>query len=583
VRIPAPTYYTDIGPIIWKRCTGCHRPGQLAPFSLLEYADVTRHATQIARVTRERVMPPWLPEPGYGDFSNERRLSETEIARIAAWVAGGLAEGEVSERRPPPVYTDLWQLGQPDLVVELPEPYWLRPGKTDVFRNFVLPIPTVSLRYVRAIELRPGNEHVVHHATIGIDHTRESRLLDDADPEPGYEGMFSEGAHSPESHALGWTPGMLPALEPPDMAWRLEPGSDLVIQLHMMPEHLDAPEAVKPSVGFFFTDVPPSRFPMDFKLGSKTIDIPPGQADYVVEDSYVLPVDVFVLSIYPHAHYLGRDLKAFAALPDGTTKWLIWIRHWNFNWQDRYRYASPVFLPRGTKLIMRYSYDNSAGNSQNPHRPPERVVYGPQSSDEMGDLWLRLLPPSLEAAAVLARAFVQNEQRKDLTVAMEGVVKHPNDARWHNLLGARELEAGRIEDGVAELLRAAALDATDAEVHNNLGRAMQLAHRPDEAIREYREASRLAPGNDQIHVNLAGALQDRGDLDGAIREYRAAIGINPYAAETHNNLGVALGSRGRIADAIREFRRALDVRRDYVEAQNNLRMAVDLESRARRP
>ena len=124
----------------------------------------------------------------------------------------GAPEGDAADRRPRPAWVDGWQLGQPDLVVELPEPYTLRPGQTDVFRNFVMPIPTTSMRYVRGMEVRPGNRHVVHHATLGIDRTRTSRLLDAADPEPGYEGMFSEGAHSPESHALGWTPGMTPGM-----------------------------------------------------------------------------------------------------------------------------------------------------------------------------------------------------------------------------------------------------------------------------------------------------------------------------------------------------------------------------------
>jgi len=296
-----------------------------------------------------------------------------------------------------------------------------------------------------------------------------------------------------------------------------------------------------------------------------------------------LPVDVDVLSVYPHAHYLGKDLKAFATLPDGTTKWLIWIRNWNFNWQDQYRYVRPVFLPRGTSVTMRYTYDNSKANPHNPHRPPERVVYGPQSSDEMGDLWLRLLPHNREDAAVLARAFVANELRKDLAVAEQGVARHPADAGWHNLLGARDLEAGRIDEGVAELQHAIRLKPADAEAHNNLGRGLQVQGRLDAAIQEYREAVRLAPRNDQIRVNLAGALQDRGDVDGAIQQYRAAVALDPGVAETHNNLGVALGSRGFIAGAIAQFRRALEIRPDYVEAQNNLRTAVGLQSRGGKP
>jgi len=573
------TYNDDIAPLIWQRCGSCHRPGQLAPFSLMTFADVRSHSTQVVKATRSRLMPPWLPDSNEGEFDNDRRLRPNEIDRIEQWVLQGAPEGDSAHAQTPPARVDGWQLGQPDLVVELPEPYILRPGKTDVFRNFVIPIPLTSGRYVRGIEVRPGNLRVVHHATIGIDRTRTSRLLDEVDPEPGYEGMFSEGAHSPENHALGWTPGMIPMLEPADMAWRLETGSDLVVQLHMMRNHLETPEHVQPSVGFFFTDTPPSRFPIDFKLGSKTIDIPAGASAYVAEDVFELPVDVDVLSVYPHAHYLAKDMLASAKLPDGTGKRLLHIKDWNFNWQDLYRFAQPVFLPRGTFVTMRYTYDNSTANPRNPHRPPQRVVYGPQSTDEMGDLWLRLLPHNAADSAVLATAFGQNELRKDLIVAEEGVNTHPTDAGWHDLLGVRYLAAGRIPEAVARLRTAIGLRPADAEAHNNLAQALLRQRDVDGAIAEYREAARLAPKNDQIHLNLAAALQDRngrGDLADAIRHYRLGVTLNPSVAEAHNNFGTALASAGRIGDAIVEFRQALAIRPDYAEATNNLAAAVNI-------
>jgi Flp pilus assembly protein TadD len=582
-RSIAPTYNRDIAPLVWNHCGTCHRPGQLAPFSLLDYVDVRTHARQIVTATRNHVMPPWLPEPGYGLFSNDRRLPPDDVDRVAQWVDRGMPEGDPADRPSPPTWVDGWQLGQPDLVVELPEAYILKPGKADVFRNFVIPIPLSSMRYVRGMEVRPGNSHVVHHATLGIDRTRTSRLLDEADPEPGYEGMFADGAHSPENHALGWTPGMVPEMEPADMAWRLESGSDLVIQLHMMPEHLREPAAVRPSVGLFFTDTPPTRFPMDFKLGSKFIDIPAGQADYTTEDVYRLPVDVDVLSVYPHAHYLGKEMKAFVTLPGGTTTWLLWIKDWNFSWQDQYRYKSPVSLPKGAVVTMRYTYDNSAANPRNPARPPVHVTYGPQSTDEMGDLWLRLLPHSRADAAILARAFVENELRKDLIVAERGVAAHPNDARWHNLLGTRYLESGRLTEGAAQLQTAVRLMPRDAEARNNFAQALQSEGRLADALEQFQEASRLAPNNDQVHANLAAALQDHGDLDGAIRHLRAAVTLNPHVAETRNNLGVALGSRGMVSEAIVEFRRALEIRPDYGEAQKNLATALDLQRRRPSP
>ena len=575
-----PTFNRDIAPLVWNSCGGCHRPGQQAPFSLLSLQDVRQRARLIVTATGRHIMPPWLPEPGYGAFAGERRLRSEDVERIAAWVKEGTPEGDPSDRHAPPAWVDGWQLGQPDLVVELPEAYTLRPGGADVFRNFVVPIPLSAARFVRGMEVRPGSRGVVHHATLGIDATRGSRRLDAQDPEPGFEGgMFSEGTHSPDNHALGWTPGMTPVMEPADMAWRLEQGSDLIIQLHMIPS--GKPEAVRPSVGFFFTDIPPTRRPMDFRLGSKTIDIPAGASAYTIEDSYVLPVDVDALSVYPHAHYLAKDMKAFATRPDGTLAWLIWIKDWDFRWQDQYRYATPVFLPRGTTLTMRYTYDNSVGNVRNPHQPPQRVLYGPLSSDEMGDLWLRLLPRTSGDADMLARSYVDNELRKNIAAAQRMTVEHPREAKWRNELGARYLEAGRVQEGTLQLQEALRLMPAHAEAHHNLGHALQVQGRLAEAVAHFREAARLAPNDDQVHLSLANALQDQGRLDEAIAHLRRAVALDAEGADAHNNLGAALASKGLVDEAVVHFQRALDIRPGYADAERNLRQALQFQSARR--
>ena len=573
---PGPTFNRDIAPLVWEHCGGCHRPGQQGPFSLLSVQDVWQRARLIVTATGRHIMPPWLPEPQYGAFAGERRLRSEDVERIAQWVKDGAPEGDPADRRPTPAWVDGWQLGRPDLVVELPEAYTLRPGGADVFRNFVVPIPLSATRFVRGMEVRPGSRGVVHHATLGIDGTRTSRRLDAQDPEPGFEGgMFSEGTHSPDNHALGWTPGMTPVMEPADMAWRLEKGSDLIIQLHMIPS--GKPETVRPSVGFFFTDAPPTRRPMDFRLGSKTIDIPAGASAYTIEDAYVLPVDVDALTVYPHAHYLAKDMKAFATRPDGTLTWLIWIKDWDFKWQDQYRYATPVFLPRGTTLTMRYTYDNSAGNVRNPHHPPQRVLYGPLSSDEMGDLWLRLLPRTSADADILARSYVDNELHKNIAAAERMTAEHPREARWRNELGARYLEAGRVQEGTRQLQEALRLMPAHAEAHNNLGHALQSQGRLADAIAHFREAARLAPNDDQVHLSLANALQDQGRVDEAIAHLRLAVALDPEGADAHNNLGAALASKGQVDEAAVHFRRALDIRPGYADAEKNLSQALQLQ------
>ncbi|MFN7918124.1 MAG: tetratricopeptide repeat protein [Vicinamibacterales bacterium] len=536
-----PTFNRNIAPILWKHCGSCHRPGDLAPFPLLDYRDVRPRARRIAEVTAARRMPPWLPDPG-PHFSGERGLTQAEIDLIAAWVDGGAAEGPAADLPRRPVWRDGWQLGTPDLVVQASAPYTLRAGRGDVFRNIVIPVPLKAGQWVRGIEVDPGNRQVVHHAAIAVDRTATSRRLDAADVEPGFAGdMIAESAaRSPAGRAVGWTPGMTPSFEPAGMAWRLEPGSDLVLLLHLMPG--DRPQTLRPRVAFYFAAEPPTRPSMDFKLGSTSIDLPAGAADVAIEDRVTLPVDVELLSIYPHAHYLATRMIALATLPGGTSRPLLSIRDWDFRWQEQYRYAEPVTLPKGTVVTMRYVYDNSASNRRNPAGGTTAVHFGPLSSDEMGDLWLRLAPVRADDAPALARAYLEHELQKDIVQARTRVSRTPDDAAARVTLGVALLEAGRAADALPHL----------------------------------REAVRLDPANALAVLNLGNALLDLGDVDAAIAQLESAVRLNPAAADAHNNLGIALGSKGRVDDAVAHFVEALRLRPDYDDAKRNLELARGL-------
>ena len=380
-----------------------------APFSVLDYGAVRRYARAISSAVQRRAMPPWLPEPGHGEFAGERRLGNDSIALIAKWVESGAPEGNPADAPKPPTFSGGWQLGTPDLVLTLPEAYVLqpfdsaqgRPGTRDVFRNFVIPVPITTTRYVRAVEFRADRPQVLHHADVAIDLGRVSRALDRAEPGPGFAAMDGAQVYN----VYGWSPGKVPVMELSDNAWTLDPGADLILLLHMIAGAKS--ETVQPAIGLFFSDTPPTRTPISVKLEAHGIAIPAGEPNYVVEDSYVLPVDVEAVSIYPHAHYLGKEMRGTATLPDGSRKDLLWIRQWDFRWQDRYRYRSPVFLPRGTRLSMRFTYDNSAANPNNRHDPPQRVRSGPRSTDEMGQLWIEVVPRRAEDAAVLNADFVR--------------------------------------------------------------------------------------------------------------------------------------------------------------------------------
>lgn len=567
-----PTYARDVAPILSTNCVGCHRPGQIAPFSLLTFDDVRARAAQVVRAVEMRRMPPWLPEPGVGRFLNARELAPADIATIRRWVDTGMQRGAVEDAAAIPTPDGAWQLGTPDIVASLPDGYTLPAGTADVFRNFVVAVPVSKPVFVRGVEFRPDVATAVHHAVIGVDGSGESRRLDRADPEPGYDGMLSEDFHSPDGHFIGWTPGRTPALEPRDMAWRLEPGTDLVVQLHMLPSN--QPTRLRPQVGLYLSETPPARVPFMVKLTSTAIDIPPGASDYAVEDSYTLPVDVDALSVYPHAHYLAREISATATLPGGETEPLLVIRNWDFHWQEFYRYAQPVPLPRGTTLAMRITYDNSPEHQHHPGEAPHRVVYGPRSSDEMADLWLQVLPRRPDDLGTLARDFITRRAETRLAAARQAAERAPLDAAAHNLLGTRYLAARRTDDAARAFATALRLQPDYPEARNNLGATLVGAGRAREALPHLRAAARARPDDARVQFNLGNALRDSGLRDEAARAFERSLTLDPRSADAHNNLGVLEGAAGGYQRALGHFEQALRLREPYPEAHHNLSLAL---------
>jgi tetratricopeptide (TPR) repeat protein/mono/diheme cytochrome c family protein len=557
---PGPTFSRDIAPIVYEHCVACHRPGEIGPFSLLTYSDVRQHATQIADVTRRRVMPPWKPAHGQVAFVGDRSLSDAQIQTVGAWVAQGAVEGNPSDLPPAPAAASGWQLGTPDLVVTMPAAYALQPAGTDVFRTFVIPIPTHEAKYVRAIEFRPGNSRAVHHANIGIDRTGSSRRLDAMDAEPGYVGGMVPDAAYPPGYMLGWTPGQRPRPSPDGMPWRLEASSDLVVQLHMQPT--GKTEAVQISAGFYFTNDPPVQTPVGLRLGSETIDIPAGQTHYIVSDSYTLPVDVQVLAVQPHAHNLGRTMVATATLPDGSTRPLISIADWDFRWQDVYRYEHPMALPRGTVLYMEYSYDNSDGNARNTSHPPKHVVWGQNTTDEMGDLWVQMVPAAMADLAFLADDIGRKTRGEDLAAYTKLMNAEPGNPLRHDTVAMLSLQGGDAVAAAREFRASLRLNPDSAPTHYNLGIALSIERSYDEAMAEFREAIRVDPSYADAHNNLGALLTLTGQFDAAADHYRQALAIREDNADAHSNLARVLWAQGKGSEAVEHFRRASTLRPD---------------------
>lgn len=563
-----PTFTRDIAPLVVDRCATCHRPGGAAPFSLLTYADVRQRARQIAEVTKSRFMPPWKADPANGPFVGQPHLADDDIATIARWVEAGAPEGNPDELPPVPQWSDGWHLGAPDLVVTLPEPFILPAASTDVFRVFAVPLPIDRARYVRGIEFHPGNPRVVHHANMRIDRTDATRRLDAADPLPGYEGLIPRSALYPAGHFLGWTPGQIAPPVASELAWRLERGTDLIVELHMQPS--GAVERVQPTIGLYFSDSPPKRTPSILRLGSQGIDIPAGESRYVIGDSYVLPVDAQLLAVQPHAHYRAKEAEGVATFPDGTTRTILHIRDWDFRWQHVFRFVEPMTLPRGTTLSMRYTYDNSAENPRNPRQPPTRVLWGQRSADEMGDLWFQLLADT-DADRLLLNAQVQAKMTAEDIIGYETMLAgSPDDVELHDDVALLYLAAGRTDKAVQHFTASARLRPDSAQARYNLGTALTMSGDLQAAIGEYERALAIDPSYTKARSNLGDALAALGRFDEAVRQYLRAIDTDPMLPGPHNNLASVLVARGDIDGAHAHFAEALRLWPEYGEAKYGL-------------
>jgi hypothetical protein len=377
----AVTFNNQVVRILQQNCQACHRPGNIAPFSLLTYEDANTWARRIKEVTQSRYMPPWKPLAGCGEFQNQRRLTEDEIATIAQWVDAGAPEGNPSELPPPVEFPDEWTLGEPDLVLAPEVEYQPAVTGEDVYRCFSIPTNLTQDRYVSRIEIRPGNRNIVHHVLLFIDGRGESAALDNAEPGPGYTCFGGPGFVG--WMFSGWAPGSRPWVLPEGVGVRVPAGARLVMQVHYHPT--GEPQSDRTQVGLHFADGPIRKNFLIFALANFTFEIPPGATRYPVTASFTIPrgVDVHALSIFPHMHLLGREMEVRAVLNNGTRRCLIDIDDWDFDWQDMYFYKDPVPLPGRTRLELTAYYDNSADNPNNPNSPPRPVRWGEATTDEM--------------------------------------------------------------------------------------------------------------------------------------------------------------------------------------------------------
>jgi peroxiredoxin len=404
IKPGVPTYASDVAPILRTRCEGCHHEGEVAPFSLTNYAQASAWAADIKRYTQNRQMPPWKPAPGYGEFkeAHNRMLSDHELDLIARWADAGAPQGRPEAAPAPNHFAKGWRLGEPDLVIQPEKEFHLGADGEDVYRNFVVKTNFAEDRYISGVEVRPGNPSVVHHVIAYIDGIPtsggySSDKLDgrEHDGQPGFTSFGGPG-FNPSGMLSGWAPGNDPTLLPDGVANLVQKGARIVIQVHY---HKDGkPETDLTKIGIHFCKSTVDKIVTGGVSINFAFQIPPGAEHYEARGMWVtninsgrpdfaqqtLTSDQHILAVTPHMHLLGKEMRVWATLPDGTEKPLVWIKDWDFNWQMTYFLKEPIAAPKGTKINMVAYYDNSAKNPRNPNRQhPLKVGWGESTTDEM--------------------------------------------------------------------------------------------------------------------------------------------------------------------------------------------------------
>lgn len=395
------TFTCNIASILQKNCQECHRPGGIGPFSLVTYDETVLWAEDIKTFMLDRSMPPWKLLSAHGEFKNDRRMTDDDIQTVAQWVDAGCPEGDRADLPTPKDFVDGWRVGTPDAVLSPSEPYTLSAEGPDEYRHFVLKTNFDEDVYVSAMEVLPGNPRVVHHVIVFLDPYGTSEKIDAADPSPGYLTSGGAPGFIPPGALGGWAPGNVSGFLPDGVARIIPKGSRIVVQIHY--HRSGKQETDQTQVGLYLSKEKPKRLMRDIAItpivALPTIQIPyfskgipAGEARYTIRERAWVPEDIELLSVRPHMHLIGKEMKVVATLPDGTKKQVVHIANWDFNWQEAYYYAEPLLLPKNTRLDMETVFDNSTGNPANPFNPPREIKWGEETTNEMAFCFLELVP-----------------------------------------------------------------------------------------------------------------------------------------------------------------------------------------------
>ena len=368
------TFTKDIAPILYRSCAECHRPGEIAPMSLMTYKEVRPWAKSIRERVIERTMPPWSADPKYGHWANDPRLSEQEIATIVDWVNAGAPKGDDKDLPPPPKFTEGWTIGTPDVVLQMAEEYTVPADGTVPYLYFSMPTGFTEDKWIQAMEIRPGNRSVVHHV---IAFAQDPNVKD---TNPGGEGELRRG----RTHLGGITPNKTGIVYGPGTARLIKKGSNIVFQMHYTTSGQETKDRTK--IGFVFAKEPGRQMLITGNAANARFVIPPGDPSHEVKASKKFEEDVLITSFMPHMHVRGKSFTYTAVYPDGRSEILLNVPKYDFNWQLTYIPKRPIPLPKGTRLDCVAHFDNSTKNKYNPD-PTKEVRWGDQTWEEMMIGW----------------------------------------------------------------------------------------------------------------------------------------------------------------------------------------------------
>ena len=422
------TFTHDVAPILYRRCVACHHANDIAPMPLMTFAEVRPWAKAIREAVATRQMPPWHADPDYGDFANDRRLTDAEIGTIRAWVEAGAPEGDPKLLPSAPRFADGWRIGKPDVVVPIPRDYLVKVNAPDAYLYFTVATNFKEDTWVTAVELKPGNRRVVHHAHVFLEEPPEPKNAQAEPVQPKHEPFTIEdgevhqvnpalpvvddgcsspdggnwpGGHASEDGAMlgSYLPGKDPDIFSDGYARLIPAGSKLTFQIHYNAHSIKSDEIDRTSVGFLIAKAPPKQRLRRLDVHNFLFLIPPGDPSHRVTACYTFPQDVDLMSYTAHMHLRGKDMKFDAVHPDGRRETLFFVPHYDFNWQTEYQLAKPVAIEKGTKIIITAHFDNSPNNRFNPD-PTKAIRWGEPSTEEMMDGWFEYILPTKNIAAV---------------------------------------------------------------------------------------------------------------------------------------------------------------------------------------